>query len=134
MAGFQPWGNVGNDKLGTDGWVRSAFDEFLELRHNTFHFLFHCAFNHQITQLHIYVCSRSLKKGMNNIVFSEDIACDHCGRFEACDFDGRKLCRDCYQTCGSCCPEFGADDLWQDDDESKPSKPNDGRESAPHSV
>ena len=44
---------------------------------------------------------------------NEDIVCDRCGRFGAFDFAGTKLCEECYEVVGSCCPEFGADDLWQ---------------------
>lgn len=38
---------------------------------------------------------------------NEDLACDECGRYGAIDFGERKLCPDCYESCGSCCPEFG---------------------------
>jgi len=37
----------------------------------------------------------------------ENFACDECGRFGAIDFGERKLCPDCYASCGSCCPGFG---------------------------
>lgn len=33
----------------------------------------------------------------------------------------RKLCRDCYQSSGSCCPEFGKDNLWEFRDGARPS-------------
>jgi len=39
----------------------------------------------------------------------EELPCDECGRFGAFDFAERKLCLDCYEQCGSCCPEFGKD-------------------------
>ena len=42
----------------------------------------------------------------------EDAACDACGRFGAFHIGDRTLCEDCYAGCGSCCPEFGKDDLW----------------------
>jgi hypothetical protein len=45
--------------------------------------------------------------------FSEGVQCQRCGKFGAFQFDGTLLCQECYQGCGSCCPEFGADDLWQ---------------------
>jgi hypothetical protein len=45
--------------------------------------------------------------------FDESAPCSNCGRFGAYLFDGRSLCGDCYEKCGSCCPEFGADDLWR---------------------
>lgn len=37
----------------------------------------------------------------------DNLSCDECGRFGAIDFGQRKLCPDCYEHCGSCCPEFG---------------------------
>jgi len=43
----------------------------------------------------------------------EGPVCERCGRFGAVDFAGKKLCADCYEQIGSCCPEFGADDLWE---------------------
>ncbi len=42
----------------------------------------------------------------------EAAVCDVCGRFGAFRFGDRTLCEDCYVGCGSCCPEFGKDDLW----------------------
>ncbi len=42
----------------------------------------------------------------------ERVACDACGRFGAFTFGERHLCVDCYEECGSCCLEFGGDDLW----------------------
>ncbi len=38
--------------------------------------------------------------------------CDRCGAFSPLDPGDRRLCEECYRLCGSCCPEFGADDLW----------------------
>lgn len=38
--------------------------------------------------------------------------CDRCSVFGAFELGHRTLCEDCYRLCGSCCPEFGADDLW----------------------
>ena len=43
--------------------------------------------------------------------------CESCGRFGAFQFGERTLCQDCYTACGSCCPEFGKDDLWKFIDE-----------------
>jgi hypothetical protein len=40
--------------------------------------------------------------------------CDECGALGALTFDGVKLCLRCYSEKGSCCPEFGKDDLWKD--------------------
>jgi hypothetical protein len=43
------------------------------------------------------------------VILDAQRACDQCGRFGAFVFDGRHLCGDCYDSCGSCCPEFGRD-------------------------
>lgn len=43
--------------------------------------------------------------------FNESVACDVCGRFGAYRFGERLLCFECYAGNGSCCPEFGKDDL-----------------------
>ena len=45
-----------------------------------------------------------------------DGRCDRCGGFSPLDLGDRLLCEDCYRLCGSCCPEFGADDLWPRED------------------
>jgi hypothetical protein len=45
------------------------------------------------------------------IQFDENASCDRCGRFGVLVFDGEKLCAECYEARGSCCPEFGGDDL-----------------------
>jgi hypothetical protein len=38
--------------------------------------------------------------------------CDRCGGLSPFDLGDRRLCEECYGLAGSCCPEFGADDLW----------------------
>lgn len=43
----------------------------------------------------------------------ENAVCDNCGRSGAFVFGDHHLCIDCYQGRCSCCPEFGADDLWE---------------------
>jgi hypothetical protein len=43
------------------------------------------------------------------------LICERCGRPDAIDIGGRQLCEECYQVAGSCCLEFGGDDLWQED-------------------
>jgi hypothetical protein len=43
----------------------------------------------------------------SEIEIKEQLTCDECGRFGAMEFDGKKLCADCYGTACSCCPEFG---------------------------
>jgi hypothetical protein len=48
-----------------------------------------------------------------NVQFDPAITCDRCGCFGAYAFDTAQLCADCYETRGSCCPEFGGDDMWE---------------------
>lgn len=43
---------------------------------------------------------------------NENVVCDRCGKFGAYVIDDRALCPECYAGSGSCCPEFGKDDLW----------------------
>jgi hypothetical protein len=47
----------------------------------------------------------------------EEARCDRCGGFSPFDLGDRRLCEECYRLCGSCCPEFGADDLWPREDD-----------------
>jgi len=54
---------------------------------------------------------------MNQPRLDESVACDVCGRFGAIEFGDRKLCPDCYEGCGSCCPEFGRDESQQENKE-----------------
>lgn len=51
-----------------------------------------------------------------SIPFEPDTACESCGRFGAFRLDGRVLCGECIAGSGSCCPEFGKDDLWTEHD------------------
>lgn len=44
----------------------------------------------------------------------ENAVCEECGKFGAYQIGDHFLCMDCYQGKGSCCPEFGKDDLWED--------------------
>ena len=48
----------------------------------------------------------------NEVRFDENTTCERCGRFGAYRFDGENVCAECYELRGSCCPEFGRDDLW----------------------
>ena len=48
-----------------------------------------------------------------------DQSCERCGAPRTVKVGARWLCESCYVEAGSCCPEFGADDLW-DLDETKP--------------
>ena len=45
-----------------------------------------------------------------------DLRCSECATHGAFDLGERHLCEDCYRACGSCCMEFGADDLWSKDE------------------
>jgi len=47
----------------------------------------------------------------NEMQVDENLVCDVCNRFGAIDFGERKLCPDCYETSGSCCPEFGKEEF-----------------------
>ncbi len=42
-----------------------------------------------------------------------DTICERCGRPGAIEIAGRHICLACYDICGSCCLEFGDDDLWR---------------------
>jgi hypothetical protein len=46
--------------------------------------------------------------------FNPEVQCDRCGRFGAYAIDHEHLCAECHELRGSCCPEFGGDDQWQD--------------------
>jgi len=48
--------------------------------------------------------------------FDPALRCGSCGRFGALDLGDRQLCEECYRAPGSCCPEFGKDDLWSTDE------------------
>jgi len=43
--------------------------------------------------------------------------CEECGAFGAVAVGDRWLCERCYSEKGSCCPEFGKDDLWANRDD-----------------
>jgi len=49
----------------------------------------------------------------NASCLDENAICDTCGVFGAFQIGDRSLCPNCYEGSGSCCPEFGKDDLWQ---------------------
>lgn len=63
--------------------------------------------------------SRDMKDDAQNtcetdgkVRLDENAVCDRCGKFGAYRLADRQLCPECYEGCGSCCPEFGKDDLW----------------------
>lgn len=39
--------------------------------------------------------------------------CDRCGRPAAIKVGDEFFCEECYQLPGSCCPEFGGEDIWE---------------------
>ncbi len=41
---------------------------------------------------------------------NETVPCDECGRFGAIEVADRKLCPECYETSGSCCPGLGREE------------------------
>lgn len=53
----------------------------------------------------------------SEIRFDENAACDRCGQSGAYQVEGENLCAECISARGSCCLEFGSDDLWCFDDE-----------------
>ncbi len=54
--------------------------------------------------------TRSSSTG-TSIRLNEEAACSFCGRFGAFEIGHQLLCPSCYEGCGSCCPEFGREDL-----------------------
>lgn len=52
------------------------------------------------------------KSTAGSVRADEKAVCDVCGKFGAFHFGDRVLCQECYVGSGSCCPEFGKDDLW----------------------
>lgn len=55
-----------------------------------------------------------MKSGEQNeseVRISESVACGFCGHYGAFEIGGQFLCPRCYESCGSCCPEFGREDL-----------------------
>lgn len=47
----------------------------------------------------------------NEVRLNEQVACSLCGRYGAFELGHQFLCPTCYESCGSCCPEFGREDL-----------------------
>ena len=64
---------------------------------------------------------QKINQSADQICFDDTATCDACGRYGAFHVGQRTHCQDCYQGSGSCCPEFGKDDLWTFDDEKKKS-------------
>jgi len=45
---------------------------------------------------------------------AEPLVCERCGKPNATRLGNRVFCAECYELCGSCCLEFGGDDLWKE--------------------
>jgi hypothetical protein len=45
-------------------------------------------------------------RAVSDVPFNENEVCEVCGKYGALAYDGRKLCAECYESSGSCCPEF----------------------------
>lgn len=54
--------------------------------------------------------------------------CRLCGRPTDIVLDGAPICEECYEHAGSCCMEFGGEDLWQKQEQEQEA-PADGDES-----
>jgi hypothetical protein len=61
--------------------------------------------------------SEKVRAAEERIEVDENAVCESCGRFGAYRIGERTLCPECYTECGSCCLEFGKDDLWKFDEE-----------------
>jgi len=57
--------------------------------------------------------AKKVEEQKSAVSLDENAVCDVCGTFGAFHLGDRVLCQACYEGCGSCCPEFGKDDLWQ---------------------
>lgn len=44
---------------------------------------------------------------------SEKTSCERCGHPDSMAFGDHWFCAECYYISGSCCLEFGDDDLWK---------------------
>ena len=58
-----------------------------------------------------------------SLALNPNLTCERCGRYGAYEFDGERLCADCYELRGSCCPEFGGDDQWERNACERPATP-----------
>lgn len=56
--------------------------------------------------------NQSVQETMRRVQPEAAAVCDDCGRPGAYRLGDHTLCLDCYSNRGSCCPEFGRDDLW----------------------
>jgi hypothetical protein len=51
---------------------------------------------------------------------SQTLFCKHCGAPDAVRLGEDLICLNCYAAAGSCCLEFGGDDLWQESEKEAP--------------
>lgn len=51
------------------------------------------------------------------LAVDEEARCDRCGGLFPLDLGDARLCEECCRLRGSCCLEFGADDLWPREEE-----------------
>lgn len=70
--------------------------------------------------------SRSLRSDgsvpvTSDVLLDEAAVCKSCGRFGVFHFGDTALCENCYTGSGSCCPEFGKDVLWKNQERELPS-------------
>jgi len=54
-----------------------------------------------------------MNKEDENPSTTDPIQCERCGKPGAVKFGDHIICEECYGVCGSCCMEFGGDDLWK---------------------
>ena len=57
---------------------------------------------------------------------AESERCDRCGQPAVAKVGDEYLCESCYQNPGSCCMEFGGDDLWAFEQEDERKRKNGG--------
>jgi hypothetical protein len=57
--------------------------------------------------------------------------CRFCGRPTEIVLDGMPICEECYQKAGSCCVEFGGQDLWRQREHDASDDPRPGGQSSP---
>lgn len=55
---------------------------------------------------------RFVRNVNSQVRFDESAACATCGQFGAYEFDGSRLCADCYAARGACCAEASHEPHW----------------------
>lgn len=64
-----------------------------------------------------WAAEKTARDGKTAEATDRDAVCERCGRPGAIEIAGRRICLACYDICGSCCLEFGDDDLWRQRDD-----------------